>query len=62
MAVHRFPTHSRLHPADTSRRCDVPNEELDLLIGKVLVLVSPPIVAAVALVLSGALALPRLLG
>ena len=62
MVVHHSPSQPRMCKASTTRQRDAPHEEREVILGKVVRLFLPPIVAAGALVFGGALALVRLLG
>ena len=61
MAVHHSPSQPRLSQAGTTRQREALHEDREVILGRVLSLFLPPVVAAGALVFGGALVLARLL-
>ena len=61
MAVHHSPSQSRMRQAGTTRQREAVHEDREVILGRVLSLFLPPVVAAGALVFGGALVLARLL-
>ena len=62
MPIHQSPTQPQLRPASTTRQRDALLDDREIILGKVLILYFPPMVAAGALVFGAALVLARLLG